>query len=310
MNKATYIIRNYQSADFDKYVQLHVEAEKLEPTGHSFSPEVVTEHLNQPDYSPEQNVFLAELAGNIVGYMSVVPELVIGRAILYCWVHPEHRRQGLATKLLEPAMHRTEELGVKVAQVNVAEKNEVAQKILTGLGFKPVRRFLELRLDLTGINWPDADQALLGCRCLRRGEEDKLTEIQNRSFTGTWGYNPNTVEEIAYRTNSSNCSPEDIILASEGDRVTGYCWTGIDSAGEAAAAANTGRIFMLGVDPEYRGRGIGRKVLLAGLAHLKRKGIRMTGLTVDSENEVAGELYRSIGFVVESSSLWYEKAVN
>ena len=141
------------------------------------------------------------------------------------------------------------------------------------------------------------------CRHLRRGEENKLTQIQNLSFAEHWGYNPNTVATIAHRINLSQCSPEDIFLAYEGDEVTGFCWTETISQQE-------GRISMLGVAPDCRSKGTGRRLLLAGLSHLKSKGLKVAVLTVDSENKEACALYRSAGFKLRASSLWYEKAVN
>ncbi len=310
MSNFPYTIRNYRPTDFDKYVRLNIEAEKLEPTGRYILPQVIAENLGRPNYSPEQDLFVVEIAGNIVGYMDVAPELTIGRVILDCWVYPEHRRRGLATKLLSYATHRAQELGAKVVHVDIMEDNVIAKGVLSRLGFKFVRRFLELRLDMAKVRWQDIDQAALGCRYLRCGEEDKLTQIQNRSFAGTWGYNPNTVEEITYRTNLSNFSPEDVVLTCDGDKVVGYCWTGIIYRGEAAIGKRKGRIFMLGADPDYRGRGVGKRVLLAGLDHLKSKGLRIAELTVDSENKAACALYRSVGFEVGTSSLWYEKVVN
>ena len=67
---------------------------------------------------------------------------------------------------------------------------------------------------------------------------------------------------------------------------------------------------MLGVDPDYRGKEIGKRVLLAGLARLKSKSLPVAELTVDSENKAACALYKSIGFKVRTSSLWYEKVIN
>ena len=64
---------------------------------------------------------------------------------------------------------------------------------------------------------------------------------------------------------------------------------------------------MLGVDPNYRGTGVGKKVLLIELTRLKRTGDRVVGLAVDCDNEVALALYRSVGFEVRTSSLWYQK---
>jgi len=308
MSNSIYTIRNYRHTDFDKYVQLSIEAAKLEPTGCSASPEILKENLYRPNYSPEQNLFIVETAGNIVGYLDVAPELSIERAILNCFIHPDHRMRGLATKLLDYATHRAKELRVKITHVNIAQDNVTARNVLSKLGFIFVRRFLQLRLDMAEIRWQDIDQWTLQCRHLHCGEEDKLTQIQNRSFTDTWGFNPSSEEEISYRTNLSRSSPEDVVLACDGDEIAGYCWTGIIY--EAGTNERKGQILMLGVDPDYRGRGIGRGVLLAGLSYLNSKGIQVAELTVDSKNQAACILYRSIGFKVWASTLWYEKAID
>lgn len=299
------IIRNYQPADFDNYVRLRQQAERLEPGGRAVSPQAVAEYLSRPNYSPEQDLFVVEISGDIVGYMDMTPELDIGRVVLDGWLRPEHRRKGLAAKLLGCALRRAGELGAGVIHVNVMENNEVARTALSRLGFKCVRRFLEFKLDLDRLNWEEANQAAQECFGFWYGDEEKLTRIQNRCFEGTWGYNPNTVATITYRTHLSHFSPEDVVLTYEGDKVTGYCWTEITPRRDE----REGRICMLGVDPDYRGRGISRRLLLAGLAYLKSKGVRVAVLTVDSENEAASALYRSAGFELWANSLWYEKAV-
>ena len=308
MSNFHYTVRNYRPADFDSYLRLHIEAEKLEPTRHGISPQVLAENLGRPNYSPEQDLFISQISDSMVGYIDVALELGIGRAILNCWVHPEHRRRSRATKLLGYATHRAKESGVKAAHVSILQDNTVAKSVLSKLGFRLVRRFLELRLNIPEIRWQDIDQSALRYRYLQWGEEDRLTQIQNRSFAGTWGYNPNTVEEIIYRTNLSNCSPEDIILACDGDKPIGYCWTRITC--EVARGEGKGQIFMLGVNPDYRGRGVGRGILLAGLSYLKSQGLRVVELTVDSENKAACSLYRSVGFKTWTNSLWYEKVID
>jgi mycothiol synthase len=207
-------------------------------------------------------------------------------------------------------MRRARELGARVVHINVGEENVAAKALLSGLGFRFVRRFLTLRVRLSGAHLLDEEHATLPWRHLRRGEEDKLTQIQNRSFEGTWGYNPNTVEEIAFRLGLLNRSPEDVILVGEGDRAAGYCWTTVDPAARDSAGTRKGHIYMLGADPDYRGKGIGRQALLAGLAHLKSKGIDVVELTVDSQNRAACALYESVGFKLWSTSAWYEKALD
>jgi mycothiol synthase len=172
-----------------------------------------------------------------------------------------------------------------------------------------VRRFLELRLDLSETHLPKINQTASLCHHLRRGEEDKLAQIQNRSFANTWAYSPNTIEHIIYRTSLPSCSLEDIILACDADEPIGYCWTRINLGDKKAISGRKGRIYMLGVDPDHQGKGVGKQVLLAGLSHLKSKGIRIVELTVDSENKAACALYRSMGFEAWKSSLWYEKVL-
>lgn len=300
-----YIVRNYRPSDFPHYVLLCQEAEKLEPAGRPVAKAAVRESLARPGYAPEQDLLVVETEGRIIGATSMVPELGIGRFIIDCWLHPEHRRQGLAKKLLSRALRRAREAGAGVVHANIAEDNATARVVLPRLGFRCVRRFHEFTLDMTGS---EARMAAGGYRHLRPGEEDKLAQIQNRCFADTWGYNPNTRDSIGYQLRLSHSSPDDVIVTCEGNRITGYCWTEVVNR-EAASGQGEGRIYMLGVDPDYRGRGLGRRLLGAGLAHLKNRGRSVAVLTVDSENRAACALYRAAGFRIRRSQLWYEKAV-
>ena len=309
MSDAHYIIRNYRASDFSSFFQLKVETVRLTTGEGCLLPQVIRESVERPNYSPEQELFLAESSGTVVGYIDITAETRIRRVVFDCFIQPEHRRQGLAGRLLNHAEQRAKELRAKVAHVNVLESNTTAQEALVRLGFCFVRRFDELRLILNETTIRH-DSSSFPIRHLQPGEEDKLTHIQNRSFVGSWGYNPNTVEEISYRINSSTHSPEDVVLACDGDRVIGYCWTEITCAGEAAVGETKGRIAMMGVAPDYRGRGAGKRVLVAGLAYLRSKGLRVVELTVDSENDAACALYHSSGFEICDTSLWYEKTLD
>ncbi|MEE9399016.1 MAG: GNAT family N-acetyltransferase [Dehalococcoidales bacterium] len=308
MIRIPYVIRNYRPSDFDDYVNLTAEAEKRHPAGRRTSPLRISENLARPNYSPEQDLFIAETTGKPVGFMDITPERQTERAILDCLVRPEHRGQGLGKKFLAQAVRRARELKVKVLHVNIGQDDDVAKSILPRLGFQVVRHFLELRLTLTGTRLPDDTSVNFSRRHLKSGQENILAQIQNRSFTGLWGYNPNTTEEITYYINLSSSSPKDVLLVYDGDKPVGYCWTAIN--GEAVKGEKMGRICMLGVDPDYRDRGIGRIALVAGLNYLQSSGVQVAELTVDSENRAARALYHSVGFKEWSRSLWYEKAVD
>jgi mycothiol synthase len=296
-------IRNYRPADFNAFVLVYQEAEKQEPIGRPITPQAITDKLSRPVFSIEHDLLVVEKDGEIVGFMDMLPELDIQRLIIDCWLLPEHRRQGLGKKLLKLAVKRAVKLGARFLHVMIREDNNAAVAVLSKSGFECVRRFLELRLNLNKIDQSELARASGGCRHLREGEEETLTNLQNRSFGEHWGYNPETVETMSYNISMSHRSPKDIVLACEEDEVTGYCWTEIVSGGQ-------GRIFMIGSDPDYRGKGIGRKLLLAGIANLQNMGVDEVWLTVDSENETARSLYESTGFKLQRSYLWYEKSVN
>ncbi|MDP3879466.1 MAG: GNAT family N-acetyltransferase [Dehalococcoidales bacterium] len=305
-----YSIRNYQPGDFGKFVQLTIEAEKLEPAGRFISEQAIARRLGRPNYSPERDLFLASIKEKPVGYLDITSNLGIGRVIFDCWVHPEHRRQGISTQLLNRAFQRARELGAKVAHVNISQEDVAARSVLPRFGFECVRRFLELKLDMTKVPGVDTNPPDITYRHLQPGEEEILTQIQNRAFAGTWGYNPNTVEETKYFLESTGQFLEDVILLFDEGKVIGYCWTKTLGKGGRVSGKGKGRLFMLGVDPDYRGMGAGKLVLLVGLAHLKEEGLETVELTVDSENEVAVNLYQSVGFEIETRSFWYEKVID
>jgi mycothiol synthase len=310
MSNSTYIIRNYHSEDFDKLVQLGAEVQELGQTGCPISPLDLIESVGQPNHSSENNLFIAEREGEIVGFADVRLELNIGRVVLRWMVHPKHHRRGLAVKLVDRAICRTRDLGITTIHVNILRDSPMAKQLLTKMGFTFVRRFLELRLDLSETDLPEISKISPRCRPLQPTEEGRLTQLQNRSFTGTWGFNPNTVEEIIYRISLPNSSPDDIFLTFDSDKPVGYCWTRIEFWEKKAPGEGTGRIYMLGVDPDYRGKGFGRQLLLVGLSYLKSKSLRVVELTVDNENKAARALYESVGFKLWTSSLWYEKRLD
>jgi len=310
MSDNQYIIRNYQPSDHRELAKFIARAEKLDPASRLTTVREVTQNPKHPTYSPEQDLFLAEMGGDIIGYMNVWPERAIERAILDCWIHPQHRRKGLATELLDYARQRAKESGAKVVHVNISRDNSLAIRVLEKLYFNCIRRYFEMRLNIDKVDRKEVDRAVADCRRLLPGEEASLTDIQNRSFAGTWGYNPNTVEEIVYKLNMNKRSPEDVVLACDGDKVVGFCWIENSIKKDAASGKLIGRILMIGTDPEYQGQGVGEKTLLASLSLLKKKKHRFAELAVDSENKAAIALYQSIGFKARTISLWYEKAVD
>lgn len=298
-----YVIRDYQPADFDALLRLKNMSAALAPDGSYLSPQALRDVMGRPYYVPEQDLFVAEIAGNVVGYLDINPEARIKRAVLEALVLPEYRQQSIARKLYHQAAPRAKATGAKVAHVNVREENATGRLVLEKAGFSPVRRFYEMTMELSAVTEPSPSTPFT-IRCLQAGEEANLASLQNRSFADSWGYNPNTAEQIEYACKTTENTRDMIFLAMEEDRPVGYHWVNIEHDEQGA---ERGRTSMLGVDPDYRGKGIGRELLLAGLSYLKGRGLQIVRLTVDSENLAANNLYLSIGFKKSDTSLWYEK---
>ena len=309
MTDNKWTIRDFQPGDVEDYLRLHRDSEKLDGSVRRVSESLLTEALGYPGFQPENDLFLVQGATHVIGYIRVFLEAGIGRALVNGLVHPRHRRKGIATALFDRAVRHAQAAGLGRVQISFAENNSAARQLCARLGLDFVRYFYGYRLNLSAARLPGIRTK--GCifRSLQPGEEDQLTAIQNRAFSGTWGFNPNTREEISYRVHSSTCSPQDVIMVYRQDRPIAYCWTRIFHDGSTDRKESRGEIHMLGVDPVYRQQEIGRAILLNGLHDLKARGVDIVELTVDSENAAACSLYESAGFEVYARMEWYERMV-
>lgn len=307
MGKTLFTIRNYRPSDFDSYARLHEETEAHDEAERYLSKQRLAEDLGHPSFHPQKDLFVAEQDGYLVGSISAFIEPGIGRALLDGLVHPLHRKKGIATQLFAHAIAHARQAGLNVAQICIPQTNPAAKNLMKRLKLALVRRFIGMEMDLATSALPDITTGNYTICHLQAGEVQMLTDIQNRSFAAAWGFNPNTVEDIDYRIHLSTCCPEDILMAWHGNNPIGYCWTRRLSGENISTEHRKGEIHMLGVDPDFRKRGVGRNVLLAGLSHLKNKGISRIELTTDGEDPAPYRLYESVGFKETLILQWYQK---
>ncbi|WP_167132280.1 mycothiol synthase [Paramicrobacterium chengjingii] len=95
---------------------------------------------------------------------------------------------------------------------------------------------------------------------------------------------------------------DDLLVArSAMGELVGYNWLKIEG--------DVGEIYVLGIDAQAAGMGLGRKLTAAGLAHMQSRGCRTAALYVDDENERAVRLYRSMGFTDYTTDVQYRRDV-
>ena len=128
------------------------------------------------------------------------------------------------------------------------------------------------------------------------GDDDAAwLEVNNRAFAwhpeqGEW-----SAETLTARQVEAWFDPEGFLLHEIDGRLAGFCWTKVHDDHDPPL----GEIYVIAVDPDFAGRGLGRALTLAGLDHLASRELRHGMLYVDSTNATAVRLYVSLGFAVD-----------
>ena len=69
----------------------------------------------------------------------------------------------------------------------------------------------------------------------------------------------------------------------------GFHWT-------KQASPESGEVYVVGIDPDAQGRGLGKALTLAGLHHLVASGAQEIVLYVEADNAPALAVYGGLGF--------------
>ena len=257
---------------------------------------IFQDKLGQPGLSPQENCLLLEESGKIQGYVLVFPEPPISRAVLEL----ESPSGPGEPELLRWGTRRAKALGAKVVHLYLPEGSPKAEA-LKSEGFTLVRRYFTMvsrRRDLPEAEIPEG----FSVRPFQRGDAAALTEVQNAAFEGSWGFSPNTLEQIQYRTGTADTAPNGILLLEHGDKTAGYCWTNLTPADGDIQ----GVIGMIGLSPHYRGKGISGVILIAGMKYLHSQDAADIRLEVDGNNTPAIRLYTWAGFEKARELHWFE----
>ena len=222
-------------------------------------------------------------------------------------VHPQHRNKGLGSLILKEAIkicgYKTriwshgDLPAAKAIAVSLKLERLWSNLLMSkSLGeIQPVTSKYPIRTFIPGLD----NQAFLA--------------LNNNVFAdypdqGGW-----SEDDLKVRVNESWFDDKGFFVAEDKSELIGFCWTkihgtythshtgGDDDHGHEAL----GEIYVLAVNPDYKGQGVGRDLTISGLNYFKYHGLKNVMLYVGVENKPAFNLYKSLGFNQFGSDVMY-----
>jgi mycothiol synthase len=260
---------------------------------------------------------LARAAGTLVGYAHVDTTDPVEGAAAELTVHPLHRRHGLGRALVENAMAVADESTDDPPgrlRLWAHGDHPSASALALRLGFDRWRVLWQMRRSLFAPVPEPEFPAGTRLRAFRPGSDDAAWVALNAAAfashpdQGRW-----TLDDLHIRLKEPWFDPEGFLLAereSDGE-LMGFHWTkihgGTRSPDEDHAHEPIGEVYVLGVAPAAHGTGLGTALTLAGLRHLRGRGLDQAMLYVDETNVKATALYGRLGFARWSTDVCFRR---
>ena len=307
----TFTIRHYvPKTDLSTLARMLTDIESIDRDGEDTSEEYLRASLAWPNYRPDHDVWVAESEGELVGY-GVALEQPSRSCTIYMVVNPAYRRKGLGSQLLELTLNRARELGSKNILVYANERNQGSNLFLTHHKFQQVGSSGTMKLNAEVKNLPvEFPKGFTLKRYSEVNDPLILLKALDHCYSGMWGHQHND-----NRTEEERRSPrflhyydanDILLLFDENNSVLGIC--SLKSQGKKEANGELSDLLDgPGIIQEYRAQGYQRQLVLAGIQHLRKKGMHAITLEFYGDNENALDIYRALGFEMVNLFIAYHK---
>jgi len=261
------------------------------------------------------HVVALDARGEAVGYVQVDRGGEDASAELV--VHPGHRRQGVGSMLL-----RTAERDARLPMFSGAPGQRgkplrlwahgdltAARGLAAARGYAVVRELLFLARPLEDLapqpsTLPDGFRV----RTFRPGHDDEAwVRLNSRAFADHPEQGRLTTDDLRDRAAEPwfDAAGFFLVEAAEDATLAAYLWTKVKP--RQPDGARDGEIYAVGVDPDAQGRGLGRALTDAALAHLTQAGCDRAVLYVDGDNAAARATYSRAGFEPAAVDVQYAR---
>ena len=236
--------------------------------------------------------------GELSGYAHLDPTDPVEGPSGELVIHPAYRRQGLGLLLTRALVA---EAGPRPLRLWAHGDLPGAVALAAAAGFERVRALWQMRRSLQSrLERPQLAEGITIRTFVVGQDEDAWIDLNSRAFAhhpeqGAW-----TRDDLDLREREPWFDPSGFFLAERDGKLAGFHWTKIHGPADTAAAAGAheaiGEVYVVGVDPDQRGLGLGRALTLVGLEYLRSQGLFQVMLYVDESNTPAIRLYESLGF--------------
>jgi mycothiol synthase len=233
-------------------------------------------------------------------------DLVAGPSI-EAVVHPKYRGQGFGTALLKAA------ITICGDKTRIWSHGDLPQAQSIADSLKLERLWANLQMSKKLIEIEEVTSKYLIRSFLPGIDDEAFLELNNKVFAdhpdqGGW-----SKSDLQVRVNEEWFDEKGFFVCEDKSKLIGFCWTKIHGAHTHSHLGNEadhghdpiGEIYVLAVDPAYKGQGIGKDLTATGLNYLKYQGLSSAMLYVGVENKAALNLYRSLGFSDFGSDVMY-----
>jgi mycothiol synthase len=213
-------------------------------------------------------------------------------------IRPDRRRHGLGRALTGALAVAADGHGLRLwAHGDLP----AAAALARAAGFERFRALWQMRRSL---GEPLDAPALPVGRVLRTfvpgQDEDEWLKLNGRAFAkhpeqGDW-----TRHDLELREREPWFDPAGFFIAERDGHMTGFHWTKVHNP-------DLGEVYVVGVDPDEQGSGLGRALTVAGLRHLRDLGVTQAMLYVDEDNVAAIRMYEGLGFTRATVDAMYRR---
>lgn len=306
-----YTVRPSSLDDLDAVHRLFLACSLAEHGSPDFSREELLSWWRDEGFELANNSLVVLTPDEIVAGYTDVSREPTGRLAFNGRVQPPHTGLGIGGFLVAWADDRARTMiatapvpGGAALQQWVPVANAAARALLTSHGFRPVRRFWRMRIELNAPPEPPAWPQGITMRTFVPGADEAAThEAVQDAFHDHWRRPYLPLDRWVRReVEREDFDPSLWFLAMEGDEIAGVAHGRMDGA--------MGWIDELGVRPAWRRRGVARALLQTVFATFYQRGVHAVGLGVDAQSETgAPRLYEKAGMRLYREWAIYEKTL-